>query len=92
MSQTKDERLQVRVDPAVKRRIEEAAAEMGLNLSSFIITAATRMAADVLFERSVIHLSVDAAGAFDEALSRPGGVNARLKETFGRPKNFTWLD
>ena len=88
----RDDRLQVRVDAAAKRKLEEAAAELGLSLSAFVLAAASRQAAEVLAERALIRLSPTAATAFTEALARPAQVNQRLADALARPSTITWLD
>jgi len=88
----KDDRLQLRVDAASKRRLEEAASEAHLSVSAFVLQAANQAADDLLAERRTIHLSPDAAAAFAEALDRPAEVNERLAAALERPAKFTWLD
>jgi len=92
MGSTKDDRLQVRVDPADKRLIERAAAASHLNVSAFVVQSAAMRAEEVLAERPVIGLTPEAAQAFSEALSRPAAVNERLAEALRRPRKFRWLD
>lgn len=88
----KDDRLQVRVDPASKRALERAAAASHLNLSAFILQAAQMRAEEILGERSTITLRPAAAAAFARALAEPATVNARLASALGRPRKFRWLD
>jgi uncharacterized protein (DUF1778 family) len=88
----KDDRLQLRVDTASKRRLETAAREAHLSVSAFVIQAACRAADDLLAERQTIHLPPEAAAAFTEALNRPAQVNERLAAALQRPTKFTWLD
>lgn len=88
----RDERLQVRVDAATKRRLEDAASELHLSLSAFVLQAATVQAESVLSDRQTILLSPDAAAAFAEALARPAEVNDRLTRALSRPATLRWLD
>lgn len=92
MTSTKDDRLQLRVDAAAKRRLEEAASEAHLSVTSFVLQAASRAADDVLAERQAVHLSPSAATALTEALNRPARVNERLAKALQRPATFNWLD
>ncbi len=92
MTPMKGDRLQLRVDAAAKRRLEEAATGAHLSVTAFVLQAASRAADDVLAERQTIHLSPDAAAAFTEALNRPAQVNERLAKALQRPTKFTWLD
>lgn len=88
----KDDRLQLRVDAAVKRRLEQAASEAHLSVTAFVLQAANRAADDVLAEREIIRLSPEAASALDDALARPAQVNERLAKALRKPAKFTWLD
>lgn len=92
MTVMRDERLQVRVDATTKRRLEDAASEMHLSLSAFVLQAARQQADQVLAERQVIRLSPDVAAAFEQALSQPAQINDRLAAALARPAQFTWLD
>ena len=75
MTATKDDRLQIRVDPEAKRLLERAAAVSHLSVSAFVLQAAATQAAHVLAERPLIELGPDAAAAFSAALDAPAGVN-----------------
>jgi uncharacterized protein (DUF1778 family) len=88
----KEERLQIRVDPADKALLERAAAAAHLNVSAFVVQAAASKAEEILAERSSIRLSRDAAAAFTEALERPAEINDRLVSALRRKRNFKWLD
>jgi uncharacterized protein (DUF1778 family) len=92
MSRVKEERLQIRVDPADKALLERAAAASHLNVSAFVVQAAASKAEEVLAERSSIRLSAEAAVAFSEALGRPAEVNDRLAQALRRKRKFSWLD
>jgi len=92
MAVTKDERLQIRVDPAEKRLLERAAEASHVSVSAFVLQSAAAQAAEVLAERQFIELSPGAAAAFTEALDEPATVNRRLASTLERPRKFRWLD
>jgi uncharacterized protein (DUF1778 family) len=92
MSTVKEQRLQIRVDPADKALLERAAAASHLNVSAFVVQAAASKAEEVLAERSSIRLSREAAAAFTEALERPAKVNDRLSGAMRRERKFSWLD
>lgn len=92
MATNKEERLQIRVDPADKSLLERAAAAAHVNVSAFVLQAAAARAEEVLAERPSIRLSARAAIAFAEALAKPAQVNERLAAALHRPRNFTWLD
>jgi uncharacterized protein (DUF1778 family) len=92
MATVKEERLQIRVDPADKALLERAAAASHLNVSAFVVQAAASKAEEILAERSSIRLSHEAAAAFSEALERPAEVNDRLAQALRRKRKFSWLD
>jgi uncharacterized protein (DUF1778 family) len=92
MSTLKDDRLQIRVDPADKALLERAAAATHLNVSAFVVQAAASRAEEILAERSSIRLSPDAAAVFNEALERPAEVNERLARALRRKRTFSWVD
>jgi uncharacterized protein (DUF1778 family) len=92
MSTVKDDRLQIRLNPADKALLERAAAASHLNVSSFVVQAAASKAEEVLAERSSIRLSPEAAVAFSEALGKPAEVNGRLAAALRRTRKFSWLD
>ena len=92
MSTIKEERLQIRVDPADKALLERAAAASHLNVSAFVIQAAASKAEEILAERSSIRLSRETAAAFTEALERPAEINDRLASALRRKRKFSWLD
>jgi uncharacterized protein (DUF1778 family) len=92
MSSVKDERLQIRLDPAEKRLIEQAANAAHQSMSSFVLQAAALRAEEIFAERSVIGLSPQGAEALTEALARPAAVNERLASALRRPRSFTWVD
>jgi uncharacterized protein (DUF1778 family) len=92
MSTVKEERLQIRIDPADKALLERAAAATHLNVSAFVVQAAASRAEEILAERSSIRLSAEAAVAFSEALERPAEVNDRLARALRRRRKFSWLD
>jgi uncharacterized protein (DUF1778 family) len=92
MPTLKEERLQIRVDPANKAMLERAAAAAHLSVSAFVVQAAAHRAEEVLAERSSIRLSPQAAAAFSRALERPAEVNDRLAQALRRRRKFSWLD
>jgi uncharacterized protein (DUF1778 family) len=92
MSTTKEQRLQIRVDPQRKQLLERAADATHQNLSAFVLQAASQHAETVLAERSVIELPPQAAQAFSDALAQPALVNERLAAALDRPRGFRWVD
>ncbi len=92
MTTTKEDRLQIRVEPKAKRLLEEAAAASHLTVSAFVLQAAEMRADQVLLDRETIRLSPRAAAAFANALAEPATVNERLAKALARPRGFTWAD
>ncbi len=92
MAGLKAKRLQIRVDPADKALLERAAAATHLNVSAFVVQAASARAEQVLAERPSIRLPPEAAAAFTEALEQPAEVNERLARALRRKRKFAWLD
>lgn len=92
MPSVKDERLQIRVDPAEKRLLERAATAAHLSVSAFVVQSAAMRAEEILAERQTIRLSAAAATAFTHALEEPATVNDRLADALRRPRKFSWLD
>jgi uncharacterized protein (DUF1778 family) len=92
MSDLKEERLQIRVNPAEKRLLEQAAHSAHLSVSAFVLQAASHQAEQLLAERQTITLTPEAAAAFAKALAEPAAVNERLHAALGRPRKFRWID
>jgi uncharacterized protein (DUF1778 family) len=92
MPATKDERLQIRLNPAEKHLLERAAEAAHQNVSAFVLQAAASRAEEILAERSVIGLTPQGAAALDVALARPAAVNERLATALQRPPGFGWVD
>lgn len=81
----KSERLHLRVDAEQKMLLEAASQATGTNVSTFVLQAATEAAADVLADRRVFVLGQDAWQVFDDALARPAGDVAGLRELLSAP-------
>lgn len=92
MTAMKGDRLQLRVDPEAKRRIERAAEAAHQSVSAFMLQSAESRAEEILADRLVITLSPDAAQRFAAALNKPAAVNDRLARALQRPSKFSWLD
>ena len=92
MPNLKEERLQIRVNPAEKRLLEQAAQSAHLSVSAFVLQAASQQAEQLLAERQTITLTPEAASAFAEALAQPAAVNERLRAALRLPRKFRWID
>jgi len=85
VSTAKAERLHLRVDAEQKALLEAASQATGTSVSTFVLAAATEAAAGVLADRRVFVLDDNAWRAFDEALARPAGDVAGLRELLITP-------
>ena len=93
MSSIKEDRLQIRVNPADKALLERAAAASHLNVSSFVVQAAAVKAEEVLAERSSIRLSFRRRRRIQpSACEASRRVNDRLAAALRRTRKFSWLD
>jgi uncharacterized protein (DUF1778 family) len=81
----KAERLHLRIDAEQKALLEAASQATGASVSTFVLAAATEAAAEVLADRRVFVLDQDAWRVFDEALARPAGDVAGLRELLATP-------
>lgn len=81
----KGERLHLRVDLEQKALLEAASRAVGASVSTFVLKAATEVAADVLADRRIFLLDEDAWRVFDEALDRPAQDVAGLRELLITP-------
>lgn len=75
-------RLEVRIDPARKQLVEQAAELLGQTISSFTVATLIREAQDVIERFGTISLSRRDADAFIAAIDNPPKPNARLKKAF----------
>jgi uncharacterized protein (DUF1778 family) len=81
----KGERLHLRVDARQKALLEAASAATGASVSAFVLKAAAVAAAEVLADRQVFTLDLEAWRAFDEALTRPASDVGGLRELLRGP-------
>ena len=79
---TANPRLAFRMKPALKDRIEEAAALLGLNLTDFVLSTLSERASEVVERHRNITLSDRDRNRFLEALNRPGRPIPALVKTF----------
>ena len=85
MTERKDERIHLRLEPAQKELLEAASAAAGSTLSAFVLKAATDAATDLLADRRVFVLDEAAWRTFDEALERPATEVSGLRELLATP-------
>ena len=70
-------RLEARLTPAVKERIEQACRIQGRTVTDFVVTAADAQARQVIQEHQIIYLSVSQSTAFAEAMLNPPKPTAK---------------
>ena len=85
-AQTKDDRLQVRLDARSKRVLERAAAYRHTTVSQFVVGAALEEAERAIRENEAMILSEPDWKLFFEALVSPPAPNAALRKAFARYK------
>lgn len=76
---TNSERVNLRLKPAAKRRIEQAAAFAGKTVSGFIVSSALAVAERTLREHETMELSRRDAEVFLDAIVNPPKPSAKLR-------------
>lgn len=74
----KDDRLELRLEPANRRLLDEAATASSMSVSAFVLTHATDAARAVLADRTTFVLPDDRWDAFTELLERDARPMPRL--------------
>ena len=86
MSETKTERVQLRVAPADDALLRQAAELAGESLTTFLLDSGRERAERLLADRRRFALSGPQWKAFVAALDRPAEVNEGVAEVFARPR------
>jgi uncharacterized protein (DUF1778 family) len=73
---TRAARLEARISPELKRRLEYAASLRGSSLTDFVIQSAQEAATRTIREHEVLTLSEEASVAFAELLLNPPAPNS----------------
>jgi uncharacterized protein (DUF1778 family) len=81
----KDDRLELRLEPANRRLLDEAAAASSMSTSAFVLTHATEAAREVLADRTTFLLPDDRWDAFVELLERDERPLPGLAAFLARP-------
>ena len=81
-AETKDDRLQVRLDAASKSILQRAASYRRKTVSQFVLATALEQAEKVIRENEVTSLSNADWAVFFEALTNPPPPNAALRKAF----------
>ena len=83
---SRTERIEARLRPIQKERIERAAELRGMSVSDFMVQHAESAAKQVMEEERAWKLSERDQRAFVKALLNPPGPNAKLKAAAARYK------
>lgn len=81
----KAERLHLRLDAEVKALLDAASRASDTTLSTFVLSAATQAAADILADRRAFVLDEESWQIFDQALNRPPQDVAGLRDLLTTP-------
>ena len=85
LSEAKTERIKLRVSPAVKQVLRDAAASVSTNISEFILRAGMDAACQTLASGDVMMLSREDFQKFNEALERPAVCRPGLAKLLSEP-------
>lgn len=78
-SDKKDARIEFKTSKEIKELLQSAAASLGLDLSSFLISVATRQAKKVLWEDRVLMLNEEEWERFEKMINEAPKTNENLK-------------
>ena len=84
MEALKRDRIEARLQPAVKETIEEAANILGVTISSFVVESAQARALEVVQSYRRIKLSAEESAMFAAALVEPAAPSAALRRAMER--------
>ena len=82
------EKLDLRISPEAKARLQTAAAAMDRSMSEFVLESALSRAEEALADRRVFGLDARAWRAFQAALDAPTRPLPRLKALLKKPGFF----
>jgi uncharacterized protein (DUF1778 family) len=82
--ETKDDRLQVRLDVVSKGVLQRAASYRRKTVSQFVLASALEEAEKVIRENEVVSLSRADWAIFFDALTNPPPPNAALRKAFAK--------
>ncbi|MFN4310317.1 MAG: DUF1778 domain-containing protein [Ferrovibrio sp.] len=88
-AETKDDRLQVRLDAESKSVLQRAASYRHKTVSQFVLATAMEEAEKVIRENEVVTLSGPDWKVFYDALTNPPTPNAALRKAFAKYKKAT---
>ncbi|HEX3745708.1 MAG TPA: DUF1778 domain-containing protein [Bryobacteraceae bacterium] len=87
-AETRNEKLEVRLTPSAKRRLQTAASAMHCSLSEFVLDSALARAEETLPDRQHFGLNDEQWEAFQKALDAPPQPSRRLARLLRGPSVF----
>ena len=84
----RSEKLDLRLSPAAKRLLQDAAAATSVSVSEFVLESALSRAEAALPDRQRFGLDIEAWTAFQAALDAPPRALPRLARLLERPSLF----
>ena len=81
---TRSERVDLRMTPAAKRTLQQAATVRNKTLTEFLLDTGLNAAFDALADRRVFQLDAKRWDAFMAALAKPPKNNPRLRKLLAR--------
>lgn len=76
--------INLRIEPQVRRLIDDAAAILGKTRTEFMVESARRQAIDVLLDQRLFALDADRFDAFVDALDNPPAPGLKLRALLER--------
>jgi uncharacterized protein (DUF1778 family) len=87
-SETRNEKLDLRLTPSAKRALQIAASALHRSVSEFVLESALARAEETLPDRRRFGLDAEQWAAFQAALDAPPRVSPRLKTLLELPSVF----
>jgi len=87
-SETRTEKLDLRLSPSAKRELQSAAQAARRSVSDFVLESALARAAETLPDRQRFGLSAQQWKAFESALEAPPMAAPRLARLLNQPSVF----
>lgn len=82
----KAERIEARVNPELKRRLQYAADLQASSLSEFLLRSAEKAANEVINEYKILRLAAEDSRKFVNAIFNPPKPNSKLKKAYANYK------
>lgn len=83
-TESRSERVDLRMTPAAKRTLQQAATVKNKTLTEFLLDTGLNAAFDTLADRRVFQLGTKRWDAFTAALAKPPKENPRLRKLLAR--------